>query len=109
MLNDLSGEYLKPDIQIENAREAKVQLNGTVRWMQKARVYRKLLGDLSDRGILHPWQEQRLHQIDTEINATFGDRAVEVLSQFNRATYPQSIESQSRALIFASPSALDIR
>lgn len=112
MLNNLSREHLNPDQQITNAREAALQLGNPKvysPWMAEVRVYRKLLGDLLNVGSLHPWQKERLDEIDAAISDTFGWRSVEVLSRFNRATDPQSIEGRSRRLIFASPTILGIK
>ena len=73
-----------------------------VPWMRRLEQYRALLVKLGETGSLSERQMPKLLELDQRLNATFGDHAPKVISSWNRAVDPKSIERPD--LIFASAS-----
>ena len=109
MLETLIGRnrtYERPDlVQPDNIREATVQIaadfgRARLPWMKRLEEYRGLLSVLSKKGTLSERQTTRLSDLDQRINNTFGEGSVTVISRWNRAVDPSSIEDPSS--LFAS-------
>ena len=98
--------YDRPDlVQGANVKEATLQIVadfGRARypWMKRVEEYRNLLTVVDKRGLLSERQALRLSELDERIVSTFGDGSVQIISRWNRAVDPGSIEDPSS--IFAS-------
>lgn len=102
MFENLIGRgksYEDPDsVQLANTREALLQISTDfirvrMPWMERLKQYRGLLVKLGERGSLSAREMPKLLELDQRLSATFGDQAPKVISSWNRAVDPGSIEN----------------